>query len=130
MLLVSPNLVRSHEVTYIMPNGTVMDSSGSIELNVVINFDEITKDYEILNNLRFDLVENLHNPNVDCIISGDDITQHQILVRIPKINELPITTSEPRTIERIIADVPIGKRNYYLSAITRSEGTRRHISVV
>ncbi len=105
MLLVSHNLVRPHEVTYTMPNGTVMDSSGSVELNVVINFDEITKDNEILNNLRFDLVEDLHNPDVDCLISGSDITRHQILERIPKINELPVTIPEPHISERIIADV-------------------------
>jgi hypothetical protein len=82
-MLVSHNLIRPHEVTYTMPNGTVMDSSSSVELNVVINFEEITKDHEILNNLRFDLVEDLHNPDVDCLISGSDITRHQIIVRIP-----------------------------------------------
>ncbi len=78
MLLVSQNLVRPHEVTYTMPNGTVMNSSGSIELNVAINFDDINKDVEILNNLRFDLVEQLHNPDVDCIIMYRVQIKHNI----------------------------------------------------
>ena len=38
-----------------------------------IIFDEINSDYEIINELRFDIVDELHIPGVDCLISGMDI---------------------------------------------------------
>ena len=107
-----------------------MNSSGSVELTVVINFDEINKDVEILNNLRFDLVDQLQNPDVDCIISGADITQNQILVRVPKIKEVPEIISELKESERIISTSSAERRKFYLSAITRAEDKRQHISTL
>ena len=74
------------------------------------------------------MVDQLQNPDVDCIISGADITHHQILVRVPKINEIPGIIPELHKSERIISTASAEKRSYYLSAITRSEGKRQHIS--
>jgi hypothetical protein len=63
MMLVRPEIVRKHEITYMTANGTPMFSSGSIELNIVILFDAINNDYESVKNLRFDIVDDLHIPN-------------------------------------------------------------------
>jgi len=126
MMLVSHTVVRPHEIVYTMPNGSTMASSGSVKLNVTIIFDHLINDYEVLDNLSFDIVEAFEDPNVDCIISGDDITANQILVRIPKQHEEPIMLPEPFVTERLeSAKEP---RNFYLSAITRSDSRRQHIS--
>ncbi len=70
MMLVRPEIVRKHEITYTTANGTPMFSSGSIELNVIILFDAINNDYESVKNLRFDIVDDLHIPNVDCLVAN------------------------------------------------------------
>ena len=126
MMLVSQTVVRPHEIVYTMPNGSTMASSGSVRLNVAIIFDQLINDYEVLENLSFDIVETFEDPNVDCIISGDDITANQILVRIPKQHEEPIVLPEPFVTERI--ENTNEPRNFYLSAITRSDSRRQHIS--
>ena len=48
MKLVSPDVVRQHEIIYTTANGTPMLSSGSVELDVIIIFDELNNDYEII----------------------------------------------------------------------------------
>ncbi len=93
MQLVSPDVVRQHEIIYTTANGTPMLSSGSVELDVIIIFDELNNDYEIINNLSFDIVDDLHIPDVDCLISGMDITDNEILVKIPKYHAESIELS-------------------------------------
>jgi len=126
MMLVSHTVVRPHEIVYTLPNGSTMVSSGSVRLNVTILFDRLINDYEILENLSFDIVEELQDPNVDCIISGDDKSANKILVRIPKQHDEPIMLPEPFITERV--DCTNQQRNFYLSAITRSDSQRQHIS--
>jgi hypothetical protein len=111
---------------YTTANGTPMVSSGSMELDVIIIFDEINNDYEILNKLCFDIVEDLHISGVDCLISGMDITDNEILVRIPKHHAETIQLPESGIKESIESREDSG--HYYLSAITRSESARQHIS--
>jgi len=103
-----------------------MFSSGSVELDVIIIFDELNNDYKIINNLSFDIVDDLHIPDVDCLISGMDITDNELLVRLPKYHAESIQLPEP-----ILEEITVNReepRQYYLSAITRSQSTRQHIS--
>ncbi len=79
MKLVSESIIRKHDITYHVANGSPMHSCGSVELTVQIIFDDLTNDNETLINLRFDVVDELHIPDIDCLHSfrmRTFVTQH------------------------------------------------------
>ena len=109
-----------------------MHSSGSVELDVQIIFDEVTKDIDTLLNLRFDIVDELHIPDVDCLISLQDIHDASLLVRVPNFSGVPKDLSDS-TGARADLSATLDQaepRRYYTCAITRSKTalTRMHIS--
>ncbi len=124
--LVSPDKIRNHEIIYRAANGTPMPSMGSIELNVVIIFD-INNDVEKINNLRFDIVEELEIPDADCLISFDDIKDSALLVRIPNSKSLADLNIQESTLPEL--PVITTPHVFYACAITRSAMTKAtHVS--
>jgi hypothetical protein len=77
-------VITPHDVTYSAVEGSRFHSSGAVTLNVVVIFDKLNNDVEILNNLELHIVDTLPK-QIDCSIANVDITRNSMLVRIPKI---------------------------------------------
>ena len=109
-----------------------MHSSGSVELDVQIIFDAVTNDVETLLNLRFDIVTALHIPDVDCLISQQDIHDAALLVRVPNSSGIPKDLSDTTGARADLSATlhETEPRKYYTCAITRSKAAlnRMHIS--